>query len=534
MRLPKHLSALAVAGLFAGAIAGVPAATAAQNFSPNCQSTAGVTGADYTDLAYQLVCTTYSSSAVVNTGGDNNQGEWTAKAYDEGAYVHYTNGNWYRAALAATASDEPSKPQKDTSGNDLIVWTKLTSDTAAAWSSTSTAATTTAGKFPADYVVKKTVSSVVKYFKANAETAGSDDPASGGKWTELSSGDLSCIAYYVTDGKPDWSATGGSSGNGVYPSQGVVRQASDGKYYAADSSTTAADEPGTSSKWHEVTSSTCTRNGSGWTLKPGTDVAFTGPQPGGSKTVSVTYSGDVNGYSVIALNRLVLGVDSEPPVLDGATGGPALNQTQFCVAELPSSGFACSLQSKVDIYGKVASNTYKKLTGSTIAVKNSDSTYTDLADTTFYADRGLAKTADGDFLKLGPLGAPTNSGAKIFPALAGNSIEGALSVDRNACVWGGAPRLVVTVADAEGQVAHPVDVQIESKYFTLDWSKGFKAGPTEKYIARGCRFRNLNGTKVYYRDAGGVVKQVSRAPQGAAGRVIVADGSPAEGYGTLG
>jgi len=587
VRLPKRFTAVAVAGLFAGVVVGVPTASAAQNYAPNCSATANINSAEYTELAYQFTCTTYSTTATVDTSGDNNQGAWSAKAYDEGSYVLYTDGNWYRAALSATAADEPSKPQKDGDNNDITIWVKQASDTAASWAADSKTATATAGVFPSGYVAKETVSSVVHYYKANSATTGSDEPKNGGKWDEIAAGDLACISYYVTEGKSDWSATGSTNSDGVYTAQTVVHDAVGDKYYAAGADTTAADVPGTAAVWHEVTSSTCTRNGSAWTLKPGTDVAYTGPLPGGNKSVSVTYSGNVLGYSLVTLNRQIMGIDTEPPVIDGATSGPALNQTQYCVATIPSNGGACDLQSKADVYGKIAASAwsasggaanngvypigtyvtkdsklyrakkasiagdvpgvatstwteasnnslYQKVNGGTLAIKNATGDYSDLqSSNALYVDKGLNHLADSEFLSLGALGLPTNTGSKIFPAIAGNSITGGITLSRNACVWGDAPRIVLSVADGEGQVAVPFESQIESKYFQIDWSKGFK-NPVEKYIARGCKFRNTYSNKVYYRDGSGAVKQISRAPQGQAGRVITADGTPADGYGTLG
>ena len=79
----------------------------------------------------------------------------------------------------------------------------------------------------------------------------------------------------------------------------------------------------------------------------------------------------------------------------------------------------------------------------------------------------------------------------------------------------------------------PIDAQIESKYFTLDWSKGLNVDPTENYLPRGCTFKNATNSKIFYRSGGRIV-QVSRARAGTTPRTITATGKPAEGYGSLG
>lgn len=434
MRLPKRISVMGMAGILAGIVVGVPTASAAQNYAPKCDATASlISAADYT-LGYTLICTDFTSSEVVPTGGDLNGGAWQAKAYSEGTFVKYTDGKWYRAALDVTAADEPTKPQKDDEQNDVIVWIEQTTETAAAWSATSTAATATAGSFPSGYVVSYTPSGGSKgYYQANEDAAASDVPGTSGKWTPLA---------------------------------GIT--------------------------------------------------SYAGPQPGGSKKVSVTYPGTVSGYSVITLNNQVLGFDTEPAVLTADGSGPAPQQTQYCNGSKPGYGVSCSLQSGVNVYAKKADDTYVKLTGATLAVK-SGSTYTDLKDTTLYADKSATGSpsvlsTSTDFFGIGALGLPTNPGKKIFPALSGSRIKGELELQDNPCAWGNAGlRMVVTTTDGEGQVSAPIEVALEqSKYYKLaridgEWTK--------QTIAKGCSFTyGPYSTQVYWNENG-----VQRLPKPARG-----------------
>ncbi len=182
MRLPKRIATVGLAGLIAGAIVGVPAASAAQNYAPKCDATASIKSAtDYT-VAYKLVCTDFSSTETVETQGDVNGGDWTAKDYSEGTFVKY-GGKWYKAAQDAAGTDEPTKPAKDDELNDVIVWVESTSDTSAAWSASSTASTATAGVFKAGYVVNYTPSGGSKgWYTAKEDTTAADVPGTSSKW----------------------------------------------------------------------------------------------------------------------------------------------------------------------------------------------------------------------------------------------------------------------------------------------------------------------------------------------------------------
>lgn len=443
MRLPKRIAAVGTAGLIVGAFAGAPAAPAAQNYAPQCEATASLVSLEDLKVGYKIVCTDFSSSSVVATRGGNNQGTWTAKDYPEGAYVLYTDDNWYKAASDLTSADEPSKPALDDEGNRVIKWTLLTADTSAAWSASSTAATATAGAFPSGYVVNYTVGGTKHYWKANADTV-------------------------------------------------------------------AADVPGTSSKWDDLGTS-----------------AYKGPQPAGTKTVSVKYPALVSGYSVLALNNELAGFDTEPAILNAAGDAPVPNQTQYCNGEAPGAGVSCSLQSAVNVYGvKSSDSSYIKLTGATLAVKNSDSTYTDLKSTSLYGDNSLTgsptvTSASTDFLSLGALGFPTNSGKVIMPATSGSQITGEFDLMNSPCGWGNGLKLVAITTDTEGQMTTPITFQLpESKYFKL-----VKVGGvfTEQHIQKGCTFQNgYYNTQVYYRDGSGVVQKVAKAAKKTPAQTITA------------
>ncbi len=441
MRLPKRIAAVGTAGLIAGAIAGVSPASAAQNYAPQCEASASIVSLADLKVGYKIVCTDFSSSNVVATQGDVNGGAWEAKDYSEGTFVSYTDGKWYKAASDVTAADEPSKPANDDEGNPVIKWTLLSTDTSAAWSASSTSATTTAGSFPAGYVVNYTVSGTKHWWKANAATV-------------------------------------------------------------------AADVPGTSAKWDDL----------------GT-TAYTGPQPAGSKTVTVKYPALVSGYSVIALNNLVNGFDTEPAVLNAAGDAPAPNQTQYCNGDHPGTGVSCSLQSGVNVYAQAADSSYLKVTGATLAVK-SGSTYTDLKSTSLFADNSLTGSpsllsSSTDFLSLGALGLPTNSGKKIMPATSGSQITGELELDSTPCGWGNGLKLVAILSDPEGQMNTPIEISLpESKYFKL-----VKVGGvfTEQHIQKNCTFQNgYYNTQVYYRDGSGAVQKVAKVAKKTPAQTITA------------
>lgn len=431
MRLPKSIAATGLAGLLAGAIVGVPAASAAQNFAPQCETSASIANYDEYKVAYEVICTDFTSTENVETAGNVNAGVWTAKAYNEGDYVKYTDGKWYKAALDVTAADEPTKPVKDAEDNDVVVWIEQTSDVAAAWSASSTAATTTAGSFPAGYVVS---------YGSSPKT-----------------------------------------------------------WYRANAATVAADVPGVSAKWDVLTAET-------------TAGKYTGPLPGGSKKVSVTYPGSVSGYSLVALNREVLGFETEPAVLNSAGDAPAPLQTQYCNGEKPGFGIACSLQSSVNVYAKKTDDSFVKVTGATLAVK-SGASYTDLKDTTLYGDKTVTGSPDvtsasTDFLNIGALGLPTNPGKKIFPAQSGSRIVGELELTEDPCAWGdlNTLRMVVSVTDGEGQIAPPQEVTLpRSKYYRI--AKNSTGAFERFYIAAGCKFNyRWNDIQVYSRVAGKDVK----------------------------
>ena len=442
MRLPKRIAAVGTAGLIVGAFAGAPAAPAAQNYAPQCEATASLVSLEDLKVGYKIVCTDYSSTTTVATQGGTNGGNWTAQDYTEGTYVLYTDGNWYKAASDVTAADEPANPALDDEGNAVIKWTLLTSDTSAAWSASSTAATATAGAFPSGYVVNYTVGGTKHYWKANADTV-------------------------------------------------------------------AADVPGTSAKWDDLGTS-----------------AYKGPQPAGSKKVSVTYPALVSGYSVLTLNNEIWGFDTEPAILNAAGDAPAPNQTQYCNGEAPGAGISCSLQSGVNVYGQAASDSsFLKLTGATLAVK-SGSTYTDLKSTSLFADNSLTgsptlTSSSTDFLSLGALGFPTNSGKRIMPATSGSQITGEIDLGNSPCGWGNGLKLVAITSDPEGQVTTPLVFQLpESKYFKL-----VKVGGawTEQHIQKGCTFQNgYYNTQVYYRDGSGAVQKVAKVAKKTPAQTITA------------
>ena len=221
----------------------------------------------------------------------------------------------------------------------------------------------------------------------------------------------------------------------------------------------------------------------------------------------------------------VLGFDTEPVVLNAAGTAPAINQTQYCNGEHPGAGISCSLASAVNVYAKKADDSFVKVTGASLAVKSSG-VYTDLKDTTLYADGSLTGSPSvasdsSDLVSIGLLGLPTNSGKKIFPAQSGSQITGQLELTDTPCGWGDAGiKLVVIPTDPEGQVASPMEVQLEqSKYFTLAKVDG---AWTEQYIVKGCTFKTgYYNTQVYYRE-GRVLKKVAKAAKKAPAPTVVA------------
>ncbi len=234
----------------------------------------------------------------------------------------------------------------------------------------------------------------------------------------------------------------------------------------------------------------------------------------------------MSGYSVVSLNKEVLGFETEPAVLNAAGDAPARNQTQFCNGTKPSFGFSCFLQSPVNVYAKLTDNSYAKITGATLAVK-SGSTYTDLKDTTFYSDQsatGTPSTASTstDFLSIGLLGYPTNAGKKIVPAQSGSQLVGELELTDDPCGWGEtAVRMVVTTTDPEGQIAPPIDVNVEqSKFYKIRRDVN---GDWETYgIPKGCSFRySWGSTQVYYRE-GGVEKRLAKPTRRAPAQTVLA------------
>ena len=461
MRLSKKYPLAALIALAVAGVAGVPAAGAAQNYAPECTASADVLSPADGEIGYKIICSDYNSTSVVDTLGDSNKGTWAAGSYVEADIVWYAPEKaWYKAATAVTSANEPSKPALDGESNPVIVWSRLSADTAASWAADSKAATSVAGVFPAGYVVKKTISTVVKYFKANAATTGSDVPGTSGKWDEITSADLSCI----------------HNATATYPE--------------CDGTT------------------------------PGTDIAYTGPQVGGNKSLTVSYPSLVNGYSFVALNRLINSFDTEPPVLT-PLGDPAFGQVQGCNGGVPSKGIGCQMQGTASVYTRSAADTYATVSAADWYIRK-------VATGTGAASAFI----DADYLKVGSLGMPINSGKRAIPVQSGNAMTGSVSVD-SPCKWGSGPAFVATVADPEGNVSIPIDAQIESKYFTLDWSKGLNVDPAENYLPRGCTFKNATNSKIFYR-SGGRILQVSRARAGTTPRTIEATGKPAEGYGSLG
>jgi hypothetical protein len=493
VRLPKRIAAVGTAGLIVGAFAGAPAAPAAQNYAPQCDATATFV-LQGLKVDYNLVCTDYSESNTIDTSGDSNQGTWSAKSYAEGDYVKYSN-KWYRAAIAATSADEPTKPR--TEDSELInVWTELSTDTAVAWSATSTGITATAGAFPAGSVVTNKVSDVVHYFKANAAAVAADVPGVSSKWDDLG-------AYAAT-----WSA-------GSYASGSIVFK--DDKFWKATSAAVAGDVPGTASNWQDKGAQISS---------PTLPLPYTGPQPAGSKVLTVKYPALVSGYSVIVLNNGVDGFDTEPAILKADKSGPAINQTQFCNGDHPGAGVSCSLQSAVNLYGQLNSDSsYTQLTGKTIAIKNADNTYSDLKSTNLYGDNSLTgsptkTSASTDFFNLGALGNTTNAGKMIMPALSGSNITGELEISDNPCYWGGSVQMVALTADPEGQMNTPITFELpKSKYFRIIKLKDGSRETQE--IPAGCTFAYTSTSdKVYSYDNDLKIVALTRPAKGSATRIL--------------
>jgi len=497
VRLPKRIAAVGTAGLIVGAFAGATAAPAAQNYAPQCEATAKLTLVGL-KVGYNIQCTDFNDVQTVNTAGDDNQGEWTAKSYNEGAYVLYSN-KWYRAALDATSADEPTKPLKDDENNDVNIWIEQTSATAVAWSATSTAATVTAGSFPSGFVVTKANSSgVTHYYKSNAATVAADVPGTSSKWDDLG-------GYAAA-----WAA-------GAYATNAIVSK--DDKFWKAGAAAVAGDVPGVASVWNDL-------GEIGSQTKP---LPYTGPQAGGSKSQTVKYPALVSGYSVIALNADVDGFETEPAVLNSTKTAPAPNQTQYCNGDHPGVGVSCSLQSGVNVYGvKDSDSTYTKLTGATLAVRSGSAapyTYTDLKSTSFFGDNSLTgspttTSASTDFVAFGALGAPTNSGKRIMPATSGSNITGELEIADSPCEWGGeGVNLVALVADPEGQMNTPITFSIPmSKYFRSVKVNGQRV---TQEIPAGCYFNySSTSTVVYSYGPGFTVVPLARPARGAATRVL--------------
>ena len=491
VRLPKRIAAVGTAGLIVGAFAGAPAAPAAQNYAPQCDATAKFT-LQGLKVAYNIVCTDFLDTQTLATAGDSNQGTWTAKSYSEGDYVKYSN-KWYRAQLDAVAADEPTNPRTE-DGELINIWTELTSTTSVAWSGTSTGISATAGNFPAGSVVTKTISDVSHTFKANADATATDVPGVSSKWDDLG-------GYAAA-----WSAKSYASGDVVFK---------DAKFWKASAAAVAGDVPGTASVWTDKGA----QIGS-----PTLPLPYTGPQPAGSKVATVKYPAVVSGYSVLVLNNEVDGFETEPGILNADKTAPVPNQTQYCNGDHPGVGVSCSLQSAVNVYGqKNADSTYIKLTGATLAVKNGDSTYTDLKSTSFFGDNSLTgspTTTSGstDFLSLGALGFPTNSGKKIVPATSGSNITGELEISNNPCVWGNNVKLVAITADPEGQVNTPIAFELPvSKYYRIN---GKNSEYTTQEIPAGCTFAYTSTSQQVFYTEGGQIKKLARPARGAATRVL--------------
>ena len=541
MRLPKRIAAVGTAGLIVGAFAGAPAAPAAQNYAPQCDATAKFT-LQGLKVGYEITCTDFNDTTEVQTAGDSNQGAWTAKSYAEGDYVKYSN-KWYRAALAATNADEPTKP-RTVEGELITIWTEQSSDTAAAWSATSTSATTTAGSFPSGYVVSYKVTStpnvsIVHYFKANAATVAADVPGVSAKWDDLG-------AYAAT-----WSAK-------AYAKDDIVFK--DAKFYKANAATVAGDIPGTAANWDDKGAQIAS---------PTLPLPYTGPQVGGSKALTVKYPALVAGYSVLALNNEVDGFDTEPAILNAARTAPAPNQTQFCNGDHPGAGVSCSLQSAVKLYVKQSDSSYAELSATSMFLKNpatasawadgsyakdaiakdsyghiwkanaavsagdtpgtsskwDDVTYLNPKATTFYGDNSLTgspvkTSASTDFVDLGALGRPTNSGKMIMPATSGSHITGELEISNSPCAWGGSLKLVAITADTEGQMNTPISFEIPmSKYFRINKLKDGSRETQE--IPAGCTFQYSSTSQlVYSYDKDFKVVPLTRPARGAATRVL--------------
>jgi len=501
VRLPKRIAAVGTAGLIVGAFAGAPAAPAAQNYAPQCDATAKFT-LQGLKVSYNIVCTDFSDVQTLATAGDSNKGAWEAKSYSEGDYVLKSN-KWYRAALDTVALDDPDSPQKDSDGNDLVVWTALTSTTSVAWTSTSTGISATPGNFPAGSVVTKIISDVSHTFKANADATASDAPGVSSKWDDLG-------GYAAA-----WSAKSYSSGDVVFK---------DAKFWKASAAAVAGDVPGTAAVWTDK---------GGQIGSPTLPLPYTGPQPAGSKSATVKYPALVSGYSVVVLNNQVDGFDTEPAILNSTKTAPAPNQTQFCNGDHPGVGVSCSLQSSANVFGqKNSDSTYIKLTGATLAVKNGDATYTDLKPVSssvtsagLFADNSLTgspatTSASTDFLSLGGLGAPTNAGKRIFPALGGSNITGELEISEAPCAWGGSLQLVAITSDPEGQMNTPIAFEIpKSKYFRINKLRDGSRETQE--IPAGCTFAYSSTSQlVYSYDKDLKVVPLARPARGSATRIL--------------
>lgn len=109
--------------------------------------------------------------------GNEDGGEWEAKAYAKGVMVKHS-GRWYLARLKAASDDEPG------AAGD-IAWQEKTADSSTEWSATATDSTPTQGGYQANYVVGYEVAGTKHYWKANAETTAADVPGTSGKWDDL-------------------------------------------------------------------------------------------------------------------------------------------------------------------------------------------------------------------------------------------------------------------------------------------------------------------------------------------------------------
>ena len=192
---------------------------------------------------------------------------------------------------------------------------------------------------------------------------------------------------------------------------------------------------------------------------------------GSGDTKTVTYPGAVNGYTVFTTNRQIVGFDTEPTVHNPDLT-TAANQTVGCNGEAPSNAIGCSLSSAVALYTRAGDGS------------GTPYSYTAAVVSGLFGKVGSDYFASTDLFPSASL-FPANSGKKIVPAKAGNTIEGKITVDTNPCqATLQLPKLVVNVSDGEGQQAVPFNLDVAS-------SVKVKLAPGAKgiAIAHGCKYK---------------------------------------------